>query len=57
MAKNKFIDSLLAVTKTRAEMCWKYANGKAAFDRDRILYNGKARAYEEMTELLESLNR
>lgn len=57
MAKNVFIDSLLTVTKTRAEMAKEIASKCDPEGRDRLLLLGKAMAYDEMTELLESLNR
>lgn len=57
MAKNVFIDSLLTVTKTRAEIAKRVASKSDPEGRDRLLLLGKAMAYDEMTELLESLNR
>lgn len=57
MAKSEFINALLTVTKTRAEIAKNVAFKSDPEGRDRLLLLGKAMAYDEMTELLESLNR
>lgn len=57
MAKNKLINALLTAIKTRAEIAKNIAFKCDPKGRDRLLFLGKAMAYDEMTELLESLNR
>lgn len=51
----KFIQSLISITKTRAEIAKNIAFKSDPEGRDRLLLLGKAMAYDEMTELLESL--
>jgi hypothetical protein len=53
----KLIKSIISITKTRSEICWKYSRAYKTMSEDRILYAGKARAYDEMTEFLEALGQ
>lgn len=51
----KTINALIKVTRNRAKICHDIAVRPDTFPNDAILYNGKAHAYQEMTELLEEL--
>lgn len=56
MAKSEFINALLTVTKTRAEIAKNVAFKSDPEGRDRLLFLGKAMAYDEMTELLGNID-
>ena len=52
----KTIKSLIKVTRSRAKICYDIAVRPDTIPNDAVLYNGKAHAYQEMTELLEELS-